>query len=54
MLKPEGMSCYYVLSELFYHLLPCNLSFFGVKYHYLDRGCLLYSLKEVFYYCSDV
>jgi uncharacterized membrane protein len=54
MLKPEGMSCYYMLSELFHYLLPYNLSFFSVKYYYLDRGYLLYSLKEVFYYCSDV
>jgi hypothetical protein len=54
MLKPKGISCYYVLSELFHYLLPYNLSFFSVKYHYLDRGYLLYSLKEVFYYCSNV
>jgi hypothetical protein len=54
MLKPKGISCYYMLLELFHYLLPYNLSFFGVKYYYLDRGCLLYSLKEVFYYYSDV
>jgi hypothetical protein len=48
------MSCYYMLSELFHYLFPYNLSFFSVKYYYLDRGCLLYSLKEVFYYCSNI
>jgi hypothetical protein len=48
------MSYYYILSELFHYLLPYNLSFFSVKYYYLDRGYLLYSLKEVFYYYSDM
>jgi hypothetical protein len=54
MLKPKGISYHYMLSELFHHLLPYNLSFFSVKYHYPDRGCLLYSLKEVFYHYSDM
>jgi hypothetical protein len=54
MLKPKEISYYYILSELFHYLLPYNLSFFSMKYHYLDRGCLLYSLKEVFYYYSNI